>query len=557
MNKVTPSAATFSKLLLICLLLTLAWNPASPGAAQAGAVTSGYKAYVMAPLTDITDWTAFRAQLTTLKNKGVTAITTDVWWGKFEAAADQSFNWTYYKTYADNVRTVGIKWVPILSFHQCGGNVGDNCNIPIPSWLSNLGTTDQLDFVNESGFHNREYLSFWSGIDINQYDQAMASFATNFSSYTDIIDSIHIGTGPAGELRYPSYNAAAGWTYPSRGKLQAYSNVAKASFQSAMQTKYGTIGALNSAWGTTLTAWTQISPPTDGDNFFIGGTTSNYGKDFLGWYQGVLKQHLADVMTKAHLRLDTAIPVRLGAKMAGIHWHYTDPSMPHSAEYGAGYYNYGTLVDQFAASNADLIFTCLEMDNSQTGAPNYSAPKTLVITVANLAKTKNVPIYGENALAISNDVSKYNNSAEMAFNYGFKGFTLLRIGNVVDGAGNAVINGTVNELNTFADLLVLKPLAVTFTVNNVPAVAGDTFYLVGDRREIGMWQTVAPYRIQMSTTATTGQRQVTVSLAASRTYQFKMFKVSSGGVVTWENGTNKTYTTPATGSGASTTNWQP
>ena len=35
-----------------------------------------------------------------------------------------------------------------------------------------------------------------------------------------IISEIEIGLGPCGELRYPSYPAKHGWTYPGIGEFQ-------------------------------------------------------------------------------------------------------------------------------------------------------------------------------------------------------------------------------------------------------------------------------------------------------------------------------------------------
>lgn len=46
----------------------------------ASSINSGYKCYVMGPLEKVTDFTAFKNELVTLKKNGVYGITTDVWW---------------------------------------------------------------------------------------------------------------------------------------------------------------------------------------------------------------------------------------------------------------------------------------------------------------------------------------------------------------------------------------------------------------------------------------------------------------------------------------------
>lgn len=529
-------------ILLMVLLLGLASVQFSYATME-----SDYKVYVMAPLEKITDWTAFKNQLITLKNNGVYALTTDVWWGDVESAGDNQFDWSYYKTYADTVRASGLKWVPIISTHQCGGNVGDTVNIYLPAWLWSKGTADQMQFKDESGFMDKETLSPWWSDTLTQYDELYASFASNFSSYKDIIVKIYLSGGPAGELRFPSYNSAAGWSYPGRGKLQCYTDTAKADFRAAMTSKYGTISALNSAWGTNLASFAYVSPPADGDNFFINGYKTQYGKDFLTWYQGVLTKHLSNIAAKAHGRFDSVFGVRIGAKVAGVHWLMNSPTMPHAAEYCAGYYDYSTLLDQFKTSNIDLTFTCLEMDDANAYAsPYYSAPKSLVINVANLARNKGIKHNGENALAISNDNQKYQNVAEMLFNYNFSGFTLLRLDNIVTSNGSPT-----SEMSPFKDAIAMKPVPVTFTVNNANTSYGQNVYVTGSRWELGKWDT-AYYPAKLS--YINGQWQGTFYIGEGRYYEFKAIKKDGSGNVIWEGGANKAYTVP-TGGGSYTWTW--
>lgn len=514
---------------------------------QASTIKPDYKSFVMAPLEKITDWNAFKNKLIMLKNSGVYGITTDVWWGDVESAGDNQFDWSYYKTYADVVRSSGLKWVPIISTHQCGGNVGDSVNIPLPSWLWNKDAADNMEFKDEAGNWDKEALSpWWSGAD-KQYDELFDSFASNFSQYKDIIAKIYLSGGPAGELRYPSYNAAFGWSYPNRGSLECYSGAAKADFQNAMKTKYVTVAALNAAWGTSLTSFDQISPPTDGDNFFKNGYKSTYGKDFLTWYQGTLSKHLADIASEAHSHFDSIFNVRIGAKVSGVHWLMNSPTMPHAAEYCAGYYDYDTLLDQFKNSDIDLTFTCLEMDDSNANtSPYYSAPKTLVKNVANLANAKGINHFGENALSISNNNQAYQNVAEMLFNYNFSGFTLLRINNLIDNNGNATA-----ELAPFSDTLAMKPVPVKFTVNNSNTIYGQNIYVIGTRWEMSNWTTDS-YATPLS--YDNGNWVGTTYLGEGRTYQFKAIKKDGSGNVSWQGGTNNSYTVPSD-SGSYTWNW--
>ncbi len=533
--------ALVSLLLVFTLFLSFGFK------VNASTIKSDYKSFVMAPLEKITDWNAFKNKLITLKNSGVYAITTDVWWGDVESKGDNQFDWSYYKTYADAVRSSGLKWVPIISTHQCGGNVGDTVNISLPSWLWNKDTPENIEYKDEKGNFDKEALSpWWSGAN-KQYDELYDSFALNFSGYKDIIAKIYISGGPAGELRYPSYNAAFGWEYPNRGYLQCYSAAAEADFQNSMKIKYGTIKELNNAWGTNLTSFLQVSPPTDGDDFFQNGYNSVYGCDFLSWYQGVITKHLADIASEAHSHFDSVFNVRIGAKISGIHWLMNSPRMPHAAEYCAGYYNYSTLLDQFKESDVDLTFTCLEMDDSNANtSPYYSAPKTLVKDIASLANSKGINHFGENALSISNNNQAYQNIAEMLFNYNFSGFTLLRLGNIIDDNGKPT-----SELASFADILAMKPVPVKLTVNGANTVYGQNVYVTGSRWELANWST-GSYATALN--YSNGSWTGTTYLGEGRPYEFKAIKKDNSGNAIWEGGNNKSYTVPS-GGGNYTWNW--
>lgn len=542
----------FEKLFLTLLMASLIF--VSSIVTANASVASNFKVFVMGPLEKVTDFNAFKNQLITLKNNGVYGITTDIWWGYVENAGENQFDWSYYKTYADTVRAAGLKWVPIMSTHACGGNVGDTVNIPIPSWVWTKDTQDNMQYKDEAGNWDNEAVSPWYSGLTQLYNEFYSSFASNFSSYKDIIAKIYISGGPSGELRYPSYNPSHGWTYPGRGSLQCYSKAAITSFQNAMKSKYGTIAAVNSAWGTNLTDFSQISPPTDGDNFFTNGYKTTYGNDFLTWYQSVLTNELANIASVAHSCFDPVFNVPIGAKIAGVHWLYNSPTMPHAAEYCAGYYNYSTLLDQFKASNLAMTFTCLEMDDSNAYvSPYYSAPMTLVHYVANLANNKGIVHNGENALAISNNNQAYVNCANELTGYNFSGFTLLRLSNIVNSDGSVT-----SEMAPFViNIVTLTPngtIPVTFTINNATTYYGQNVYIVGSTSDLGNWNTT--YARGPASCPNYPTWTITLNLLPGEQIQFKAVKIDSSGNITWEGGSNHTYTVPTSGTGNVTFTWQ-
>lgn len=45
------------------------------------------------------------------------------------------YNWTGYRQLLEVLRATGLKLQAVLSFHACGGNVGDLVQIPLPEWV--------------------------------------------------------------------------------------------------------------------------------------------------------------------------------------------------------------------------------------------------------------------------------------------------------------------------------------------------------------------------------------------------------------------------------------
>lgn len=93
----------------------------------------GVPVFVMLPLDSVTmnntlnRRRALNASLLALKSAGVEGIMMDVWWGIVEKDGPQTYNWSAYRELIDIVRNHGLKVQAVMSFHQCGGNVGDSC----------------------------------------------------------------------------------------------------------------------------------------------------------------------------------------------------------------------------------------------------------------------------------------------------------------------------------------------------------------------------------------------------------------------------------------------
>jgi hypothetical protein len=106
-------------------------------------------------------------------------------------------------------------------------------------------------------------------------------------------------------------------------------------------------------------------------------------------------------------------------------------------------------------------------------------------------------------------------------------------------------------------VLTAKLIPVTFTVYNATSTStGDYIFLTGNTIELGAWSTTWDGAVGPMLTPNYPDWFLTASMPAGQTIQFKFIKIASGGGVTWENGSNHTYTVPSSGTGFVNVNWQ-
>lgn len=121
----------------------------------------------------------------------------------------------------------------------------------------------------------------------------------------------------------------------------------------------------------------------------------------------------------------------------------------------------------------------------------------------------------------------------------------------VTNSGGTVSNGTQYTV------LTAKLIPVTFTVYNAtPTQTGDYIFLTGNTVELGTWSTTWDGAVGPMLTPNYPNWFLTASAPAGQTIQFKFIKIAANGAVTWENGSNHTYTVPTSGTGFVNVNWQ-
>lgn len=415
-------------------------------------------------------WEAFSRDLAAAKKAGVDGISVDVWWGLVEPKPGQ-YNFRYYDKVFDRIRDHGMKAVPILSLHQCGGNIGDNVYVPIPFWVWNhvaqkAGSTnpDFAKYKSEQGNKSPEYVSAWATpLVLPRYKALMEAFQNHFSNRRNDFSEINVSLGPAGEIRYPSYNSHDNNTgYPTRGALQSYSEAAVKAFRDFAVAKYGSEAKAKEAWGDPKAA--SIVPPQTPEQFFANGEHkhSQYGKDFFDFYSGSLIEHGRQVLgTAVDVFGSNNAPfngIDIGAKVPGIHWRvgerHGDNYVPGDrlAELNAGLirtsrgdwtsegYGYRTLLQMFREvqrpeSKSKVIphFTALELADGQDGPHVKSLPFSLATWVGQEAGRQGLTLKGENALSFTlADHNSWNRMRSFLAlpenpNGKYHGLTMLRI----------------------------------------------------------------------------------------------------------------------------------
>jgi hypothetical protein len=287
--------------------------------------------FVMLPLDTVDSTGTFRygaspwfgRALQSLAASGVRGVAVDVWWGAVERAP-RAYDWSGYRALVDALRPTGLRLQAVLAFHACGGNVGDDAAIPLPSWVTAAAARDPDLFYCAAprpgtdcagGGRNPEVLSLFADTapgalegrsPLEAYTDFMAAFADEFaaelwgeegdggdssssSSPPPLIEEVVVGAGPCGELRYPSYPEPFGWRFPGLGEFCCADRRALAALAAAAS------AAGHPEWGTggPADAGDYNSDP-EATPFFRGwggGWATAYGRFFTAWWARCLVEH--------------------------------------------------------------------------------------------------------------------------------------------------------------------------------------------------------------------------------------------------------------------------
>lgn len=98
-------------------------------------------------------------------------------------------------------------------------------------------------------------------------------------------------------------------------------------------------------------------------------------------------------------------------------------------------------------------------------------------------------------------------------------------------------------------------VSVTFTVNGYVTQWGKDMYVVGNTPELGYWDTGKAVPPSWVDSDTWSGPAIFTDFTKGDGIEYK-YIVKQGSSVTWESGSNHTYTVPTSGTGSVTDNWQ-
>jgi hypothetical protein len=276
----------------------------------------------------------FTAALLQLKESGIHGVAVDVWWAGVERRP-RRYDWSGYRQLFDLVSSLGLKLQVVMAFHACGGNVGDNAEVPLPAWVVAAGERDPDIFFTDRpreltpGQRNRECISLFAAEEpgllkgrsaMQCYVDFMRAFREEFKlELGELIEEVIVGCGPCGELRFPSYPEPNGWRFPGIGEFQCYDRRALASLARAA------VAVGRPEWGNAgpHDAGTYNSGPEETGFFrgWGGRWDTEYGRFFLGWYSQALLEHgermLAAAGSVFNVASKTGGSVLIGNGLAG------------------------------------------------------------------------------------------------------------------------------------------------------------------------------------------------------------------------------------------------
>ncbi len=207
------------------------------------------------------------------KALSVTSVESYVHWASVEPEPG-CWDWSKWDRQVATLQKAGLKWVPFLIAGPAYAT---------PLWFQNSGDSHVYRCL-EHGRDSRVQSLFNPRLR-PQIERFLQAFAARYRD-TGVIESVLLGvTGIYGESIYPA-GPEGGWTAGYTGEYHNHAGwwagdaLAVAAFRRDVQARYGTIVALNAAWGTAHRSFDDVAA-------FLPDQAPNdrARADFVEWYQ--------------------------------------------------------------------------------------------------------------------------------------------------------------------------------------------------------------------------------------------------------------------------------
>ena len=188
------------------------------------------------------------------KSLGVTSIESYVTWESVEGAAKDQWDWSKWDKQVKVLQDNGLKWVPFLILGPAYST---------PNWFR-AGSEHFPCRCLEHGIDSK-IESLWNPNLPKWIDRFLGEFAKKYRD-TGVIESVLLGIqGDYGEAIYSV--SGGGWTFNVPGEYHNHAGYwcddpyALASFREFAGKRYGTVEAVNKAWGTSFESLDKVDFP--------------------------------------------------------------------------------------------------------------------------------------------------------------------------------------------------------------------------------------------------------------------------------------------------------
>ena len=216
---------------------------------------------------------ATRAQAALYRMLGFTCVESYVTWQTVEDAGEGKWDWSHWDRQVEILEGAGLKWAPLL---VCGPAYS------LPKWFRESDHSVPYVCLEHGG--RSKIQSLWDPKFRFWVDRFVRAFAQRYRD-RGVLELVRLGvTGIYGETLYPS-GPDSGWAFKIAGSYHNHTGwwagdpLAVADFRRCMQRRYGTIEALNRAWGTEHTSFDAAAPMLPAK-----APSRRARLDFVNWY---------------------------------------------------------------------------------------------------------------------------------------------------------------------------------------------------------------------------------------------------------------------------------